>query len=301
MSDFSSFDLSTLDTRTAHGLLLGAVSPRPIALVSTIDGEGRPNLAPFSYFNVFSTRPPMCIFSPNRRGTDGSTKHTHDNVLAVPQVVIHLVDFASVHATSLASCDFEQGVDEFAKAGFTAVPSLKVAPPRALECPVALECEVREVISLGDQGGSGNLVMCEVVQMHVANRVLNESGMPDPQLLDLVGRCGGNSYVRASGDALFTIEKPTATIGMGFDALPNDVRESRVLTGNQLAQLAGLDHLPDETSVNEYKLLELADLFIALEGQGAALELALHQHAAQRIEAGEIEEAWMTLRSFNLG
>jgi flavin reductase (DIM6/NTAB) family NADH-FMN oxidoreductase RutF len=301
MNEFQTFDLAELDTRTAHGLLLGSVSPRPIALVSTVDAQGRPNLAPFSYFNVFSTRPPLCIFSPNRRGTDGSTKHTHDNVLAVPQVVIHLVDYASVHATSLASCDFAEGVDEFAKAGFTAVPSSKVAPPRALECPVALECEVREVVSLGTQGGAGNLVMCEVVQMHIAKKVLNEKGLPDPALLDLVGRCGGNTYVRASGEALFEIRKPLGEIGMGFDALPADIRKSAVLTGNQLAQLAGADGIPDETQVNEHKLVELADIFIELEGQGAALEEALHRRAAGQIDAGQVAEAWMTLRSFNHG
>lgn len=290
-----------LDAKALHGCLLGGIAPRPIAFVSTVDGEGRPNLAPFSYFNVFSANPPLVIFSPARRGRDATTKHTWDNVLEVPEVVVNLVSHAMVHACSLASSDFDEGVDEFVKAGLTPLPSDQVKPARVGESPVQLECRVMKTESLGTQGGAGQLVFAEIVKMHFHQSVLNDHGVPDATKLDLVGRCGGNHYVRVAGDALFEVVKPLGVVGMGVDALPEDIRSSRVLTGNHLAQLAGVEALPDETSVNEHKLLELADVFMDHEDDGAALEGALHALAAEQLNEGLVDEAWKTLLAFNAG
>ena len=297
--DFLTLDPAGMPVLELHPFLLGTVSPRPIALASTVDAEGRPNLAPFSYFNVFSAAPPVLVFSPARRGRDNTTKHTLDNVLAVPEVVIHLVDYALVGASSLASGDFPAGVNEFAKAGLTALPSECVRPPRVAESPVAFECRVDRVEPLGAGAGAGNLVICEVVRMHIRRDVLGADGRPDPALLDLVGRCGGETYVRAGGDALFVWPKPGTTPGMGVDQLPDDIRTSRVLTGNHLALLAGLPAPPDETDVNEFKLLELADLFLTYDGRPAELETALHRAAAAHLDAGDLASAWKCLLAYN--
>ena len=301
MSTHVTYLPSELDAKKLHGCLLGGIAPRPIAFASTVDGQGRVNLAPFSYFNVFSANPPMVIFSPARRGRDATTKHTWDNVQEVGEVVVNLVDHALVHACSLASTDFAEGVDEFVKAGLTPVPSEAVQPPRVGESPVQLECRVMKLESLGDQVGAGQLVFAEIVRMHFREDVLNETGVPDATKLDLVGRCGGAHYVRAHGDALFTVPKPFGFVGMGVDALPEDIRTSRVLTGNHLAMLGGTETMPDETDVNEHKLLELADVFIEHENDGAKLEEALHHMAADFLDKGMVDEAWKTLLAFNAG
>ena len=217
------------------------------------------------------------------------------------EVVVNLVDHALVHACSLASTDYAEGVDEFVKAGLTPVPSEAVQPPRVGESPVQLECKVMKLESLGDQGGAGQLVFAEIVRMHFREDVLNEAGVPDATKLDLVGRCGGAHYVRAHGDALFTVPKPLGVMGMGVDALPEDIRTSRVLTGNHLAMLGGTETMPDETDVNEHKLLELADVFMEHEDDGATLEKALHHMAADFLDKGMVDEAWKTLLSFNAG
>ena len=301
MSTHVTYRPEDLDARTLHGCLLGGIAPRPIAFVSTVDADGRVNLAPFSYFNVFSANPPLVVFSPARRGRDATTKHTWDNVQAVPEVVVNLVDYALVHACSLASTDFAEGVDEFVKAGLTALPSEVVQPPRVAESPVQLECQVVKVESLGEQGGAGQLVFAEIVRMHFRDNVLNDAGVPDATLLDLVGRCGGDHYVRASGEALFTVPKPLGVLGMGVDALPEDIRTSRVLTGNHLAMLGGCEAMPDETDVNEHKLLELAELFMDHEDDGVRLEEELHRRAAELLDKGMVDEAWKTLLAFNAG
>lgn len=298
---YHSFVASQLDTRTLHGLLLGGIAPRPIALASTLDAQGRPNLAPFSYFNVFSASPPVVIFSPARRGKDGTTKHTYENVKVVPEVVINLVDHAMVHACSLASSDFPEGVNEFEKSGLTPLASQDVGPFRVAESPVSLECKVMRVEDLAKAPGAGALVICEVVRMHFRSDVMADGNQVDPWKLDLVGRCGGNAYVRVSGDALFEVPKPLQMVGMGVDQIPADIQESEVLTGAELAQLATLDQAPDETDVNEHKLLELADLFMEHEGDGKALELALHTKAQQEIQSGDVRRAWKTLLAFNAG
>lgn len=284
-----------------HACLLGGIAPRPIAFVSTVNAQGQVNLAPFSYFNVFSANPPLVIFSPARRGRDATTKHTWDNVQEVGEVVVNLVDHALVHACSLASTDYPEGVDEFVKTGLTAVPSEEVKPPRVGESPVQLECKVIKLESLGDHGGAGQLVFAEIVRMHFRSDVLNEDGVPDAAKLDLVGRCGGAHYVRASGEALFTVPKPLGVLGMGVDALPEDIRTSRFLTGRQLALLGGAETMPDETEVNEHKLLELSDIFMEHEDDGARLEEALHRMAAELLDQGMVDEAWKTLLAFNAG
>ncbi len=301
MSHHVTYRPSHLDSKMLHGCLLGGIAPRPIAFVSTVDGLGRVNLAPFSYFNVFSANPPLVIFSPARRGRDATTKHTWDNVNEVGEVVVNLVDHALVHACSLASTDYEEGVDEFLKAGLTPIPSDVVKPPRVGESPIQLECRVLKLESLGEQGGAGQLVFAEIVCMHFREDVLNDEGVPDAVKLDLVGRCGGAHYVRAQGDALFTIPKPLSAVGMGVDALPDDIRTSVVLNGNHLAMLAGVEHMPDETEVNEHKLLELAEVFLDHEDEGAKLELALHQMAADLLDKGMVDDAWKTLLAFNAG
>jgi flavin reductase (DIM6/NTAB) family NADH-FMN oxidoreductase RutF len=282
-----------------HGYLLGAVGPRPIAFASTIDSQGRPNLAPFSFFNVFSANPPILIFSPARSGRTNTTKNTYDNSKEVAEVVINIVNHDMVHQMSLASSEYPRGVDEFEKSGFTPIASEKVKPFRVKESPVQLECKVNQIIELGDQGGAGNLIICEVVLMHIREDLINDKGSIDQQKIDLVARMGGNWYCRAHGEALFEIEKPLTTLGIGVDQIPSDIRRSKILTGNHLGQLGNVEQLPDETEVNEYKLLELSDLFIEHENNAIALEQALHRHAASLLNKNQVKEAWMTLLSFN--
>jgi flavin reductase (DIM6/NTAB) family NADH-FMN oxidoreductase RutF len=278
---------------------LGAVGPRPIAFASTIDKEGNPNLAPFSFFNVFSANPPIAVFSPARSGRTNTTKHTYDNIKEVPEVVINIVNYNMVHQMSLASSEYPKGVDEFTKAGFTKEKSELIRPFRVKESPVQLECKVKEVIELGDQGGAGNLIICEVVLIHIQESILDERGTIDQRKIDLVARMGGNWYCRAYGDALFEIEKPLTTLGIGVDALPTDIRTSNILTGNHLGQLGNVEKLPDETEVNEYKLLELSDIFLKHQDNAKELEQQLHLHAAALLNQGKVNEAWMTLLSFN--
>tara|TARA_B110000444_G_C18847090_1_gene602757 strand:+ start:41 stop:943 length:903 start_codon:yes stop_codon:yes gene_type:complete len=297
----SSFTPQDLTPQKLHALLLGGVSPRPIAFASTVDSEGNVNLAPFSYFNVFSANPPILIFSPARRGRDNTTKHTLDNVLDVPEVVINMVDYALVHACSLASTDYDRGVNEFVKAGLTEVKSELIQPPRVLESPVSFECKVLRVDSFGDNPGAGQLVVCEILRMHFKDSVLNSDGVPDANKLDLVARGGGGYYLRASGDALFEVPKPIANLGMGVDLIPEDIRISNVLTGKHLAMLGNVEVLPNETDVNDYKLLELAEIFIEHQDDGKTLELELHKFAAALLESGNVNGAWKTLLSFNLG
>lgn len=297
----TSFDPKELNPGKLHAYLLGGVAPRPIAFASTVDSEGNVNLAPFSYFNVFSANPPVLIFSPARRGRDNTTKHTYENVLEVPEVVVNMVDYNTVHACSLASTEYAKGVNEFTKAGLTEEKSDIVKPPRVLEAPVSFECKVLRVDSFGDNPGAGQLVVCEILKMHFRNDILNEDGVPDPQKIDLVGRCGGNFYVRASGVALFEVPKPLANLGIGVDSLPEDVRKSSVLTSSHLAMLGNVETLPDETDVNDYKLMELSEIFLDLQDDGSALELELHKHAATLLDNEDVDGAWKTLLSFNLG
>ncbi len=235
-----------------HHYLLGAVGPRPICFASTVDASGNPNLSPFSFFNVFSANPPILIFSPARSGRDNSTKNTHDNVKEVKEVVINVVTYDMVHQMSLASSPFPKGVNEFIKAGFTPIPSDTVKPFRVKESPVQIECKVIELKELGQGGGAGNLVICEVTKMHINENVLNEKGFIDQQKIDLVARMGGDWYCRAHGDALFEVRKPIVTIGIGIDSLPDHIKNSN-LTGNELGLLGGMEAAPTPEECELYK------------------------------------------------
>ena len=292
---------SEIPVSKLHHYLLGAVGPRPIAFASTVDADGNDNLAPFSFFNVFSANPPIMIFSPARSGRTNETKDTYNNVKQVPEVVINVVNFDIVHQMSLASSPFAPGISEFEKAGFTALPSETIRPKRVAESPVQFECKVIEVKELGDQGGAGNLVFCEVLRIHINEAVLDETGMIDQHKIDLVSRMGGNWYCRADEGSMFEIMKPITTVGIGFDQLPADIRLSEILTGNDLGQLAGIEEIPNETDVNEYKLIELSDLFINLEDKPSELERELHLRAKELLKENKLNEAWMSLLAFNNG
>lgn len=248
-----------------HHYLLGSVGPRPIAFASTIDKEGNRNLAPFSFFNVFSANPPILVFSPARSGRTNTTKNTYDNVNEVSEVVINVVSYDMVHQMSLTSSPFEAGVDEFIKSGFTPISSETIRPFRVKESPVQIECEVLEVKELGQNGGAGNLVICEVKRIHISESVLDESNMVDQKKIDLVSRMGGNWYCRADGNSMFEVDKPITTIGIGVDALPEKIRLSNSLTGNDLGILGNMQELPGEELQNKYldEISENLDLHLA--------------------------------------
>ncbi len=282
-----------------HGYLLGGVAPRPIALVSSIDDRGNVNLSPFSFFNVFGANPPIAIFSPARRVRNNTIKHTLENAKEVHEVVINAVTYDMVQQVSLSSTEYPKGVNEFKKAGLTELPSEVVKPPRVKESPFQLECSVEAVYPLGEEGGAGNLVVCQVLRVHIDERILNDQGQIDPQKARLVGRLGGNWYCKAFGDALFEVEKPLRERGIGVDNIPAEIRNSKILTGNNLGQLGNIAQLPDETSVNEYKLLELSDLFQEYENAPEKLEEQLHLLAKRLLEENKVEEAWKVLLSFN--
>jgi len=282
-----------------HHYLLGAVGPRPIALASTIDLNGGKNLAPFSFFNVFSANPPILIFSPARSGRTNTVKDTYNNVKAHPEVVINVVTYSIVEQVSLASSPYAPGISEFEKAGLTPIASELVKPFRVKESPVQFECKVNQVIELGTEGGAGNLIICEVVRMHIDESILDENNQIDAHKIDLVSRMGGDWYCRADANSMFEIKKPITTCGIGYDALPADLLNSKVLSVSDLARLAGIENLPDETEVNEYKLTELSDLFMTHVDDAAHLERALHERAKELLTANKLTEAWLTLLSFN--
>ncbi len=292
-------DPKELPVPKLHSYLLGAIGPRPIAFASTVDENGVNNLSPFSFFNVFSAAPPILIFSPARNGRTNTTKDTYNNVKVIPEVVINIVNIDILHQASLSSAPFSSEVDEFTKAGLTPIPSDLIRPMRVKESPVQFECKVIEVKELGDQGGAGNLVFCEVVKIHINESVLADDGSIDQLKINLVARMGGNWYCHANEKSMFQIVKPITKVGIGFDQLPDDIKSSPILTGNDLAQLSSVEELPNETDVNDYKLLELSELFITYEDNAKALELALHQRAKDLIAHDDIEGAWMTLLAFN--
>ena len=269
-----------------HGHLLGAVGPRPIALTSTVDASGNPNLSPFSFFNVFSANPPIAIFSPARRVRNNTTKHTLDNVLDNKEVVINLVSHIMVQQTSLSSTEYEKGVNEFDKAGFTAIASEAVKPFRVKESPVQLECVVNEVIALGNEGGAGNLVICEIKLIHIDESILNEAGKIDPNKIDLVGRMGGNWYCRASQDAIFEVKKPLTTLGIGIDQIPSFIRNSDILSGNDLGILGNVEHIPS---------MEEVEQFCTTNNLKNENSTTLHQKAKELLNHGNTMDAWKTL------
>ena len=291
MNDTTTFDPQQLSTPVLHGYLLAAVGPRPIALASTIDNQGRINLSPFSFFNVFSANPPVMIFSPARRGKDNTTKDTYENVLEIPEVVINVVNHSMVEQVSLASSEFPKEINEFQKAGLTEVASEKVRPPRVGESPVSFECTVQEVITLGAEGGAGNLIISEVKLLHIHSQYLDTQEKLDTTKLDLVGRMGGSWYTRASGNSLFQVEKPARSLGIGIDQLTESIRNSTVLSGNNLARLGSMPNLPDNQEIQDWKTkpgnMELYDKPNAME--------QLHMTAKQMIEKDQIQQALLIL------
>lgn len=297
--EFRTYTLDEMKPADVQGLLQGAIAPRPICFASTVDTEGNVNLSPFSFFNLFSSNPPVVVFSPARRVRDNTTKHTLENVLQVPEVVINIVNYNMVQQMSLSSTEYPKGTNEFIKSGFTPVPSELIRPPRVKESPVQMECIVKQVIPLGDSGGAGNLIICDVKRVHVNIDVLNAVGKIDQQLIDLVARMGGDWYSRAHGDALFEVPKPLTTLGMGVDQLPESIRLSKVLTGNDLGMLGNTEVLPDADSIEVYVRMnkELQQLHQTLSGD--ALENALHQMAHNLLVKSQVEDAWKVLLSLS--
>lgn len=283
-------DFSSLTPREAYGYLSAAVAPRPICFASTVDKRGKVNLSPYSFFNVVSGDPPMMVFAPQLSGRDGSAKDTLNNVLEVPEVVINVVNHALVEQMSLSSTAYPSGVNEFVKAGLTQTPSDVITPPRVGESPVAFECVVDRVIALGDGPMAGNMVLARAVRVHVRGEYLTD-GKLDPTLLDLVGRMGGSDYVRASGDALFEIPKPIRTLGIGVDSLPERVRHSDVLTGNDLGRLGNLEQLPTAAEVQAL-VSEVGTPTGAAEGIKSQ-----HEFAQQLLRTGKVKEALAVLLS----
>jgi flavin reductase (DIM6/NTAB) family NADH-FMN oxidoreductase RutF len=284
-------DPKTIPVSKLQGYLQSTVSPRPIAFVSSVDREGKVNLSPFSFFNMFSMNPPILVFSPSRRVRDNTTKHTLQNVLEVPEVVINIVSHRMVQQASLASVEFPKGVNEFYKAGFTEVPSERVKPPRVGESPASFECKVNQVIPLGSEGGAGNLVVCEVVLAHFNDEIFDESGKVDPNKIDAVARMGGDYYCRAYGESIFEVPKPTDKQSIGFDQIPESIRNSKILSGNDLGMLATVEKLPEQAEV--LKIKQSDEVKEAVE-QG---KNAVHLLAKKYLSEGKPCEAWMVLLS----
>lgn len=246
-----SIDPKELTAVQTQAYLQGAVGPRPIAFASTVDAEGNANLSPFSFFNLFSSNPPILIFSPARRVRNNTVKHTLLNCEATKEVVINIANYDMVQQLSLSSTEYGDGVDEFVKAGFTKVVSDVVKPFRVAESPVQLECKVNDIIALGDQGGAGNLIICQVVKIHISKAILNDNGVIDQHKIDLIARMGGNWYTRAT-PGMFEVEKPLTTLGIGVDAIPNEAKKSGIFAGNDLGVLGNVEHLPEQTEINAF-------------------------------------------------
>jgi len=295
--------MQNLETKTfepaVHGrvfdnLIKYAVAPRPICFASTIDSAGEINLSPFSYFNYMSQNPPICVFSPLRRVRDGSTKHTLDNINEVAEVVINIVNYDMVQQQSLASTEYAKGINEFDKSGLTPIPSQHIKPPRVAESPIQLECKVRQVIPLAEGGGAGNLVIAEVVCVHVKSHLLDENDLVNQADLDLVARLGGDWYCRVTEENLFEVPKPLRKLGIGVDQLPEHIRLSSILTGNQLGLLANIEALPEETDLarNDSHVQQLLTMW---ENDKVQLTNELHRYAAQLLDQDEIDFAWQVL------
>jgi flavin reductase (DIM6/NTAB) family NADH-FMN oxidoreductase RutF len=280
-----SLDPKELTIPVLQKYLQNAIAPRPICFASTISANGEPNVAPFSFFNIFSSNPPIAIFSPAYSGRTGAAKDTLKNVLEVPECVINIVNYNMVQQTSLASSPFPKGVNEFEKAGFTPIASELIKPFRVKESPVQMECKVIEVKELGKLGGAGNLVICEIIKIHIDESVLNEANQIDVKKIDLVARMGDNYYCRASGEALFEVEKPITTIGIGYDQIPSEIRNSKILSGNNLGLLGSVEALPNTEEITEFK--KTIKIFSSKEDQ--------HQYAKSLLEANKVKEAWMVL------
>lgn len=283
-------------TSLFHSYMLASIAPRPIAFASTIDKNGLKNLAPFSFFNAFGSKPPILVFSPARRVRDNTIKHTLENIEETGEVVINVVNYDMVQQMSLASTEYPKGVDEFIKSGLTAIPSEKIKPFRVKESPVQMECKVLEVKAMGTEGGAANLIICEIVLMHIDEKILNAENKIDVHKIDLVARMGENYYCRASGSNIFEVTKPLADQGIGVDQIPERIRLSKILTGNNLGQLGNINQLPGESEVTEtaFKIYtkELRERF---GKQPELFEEKLHELAKVLLDKGEVNEAWNIL------
>src|ERR1035437_6393732 len=290
---FKTILLKDIKTTEVQNYLQSAIAPRPICFASTIDKAGNVNLSPFSFFNMFSAKPPLLIFSPSRRVRDNTIKHTLENILEVPEVVINIVSYDMVQQTSLSSCEYPKGTDEFIKAGFTKEPSILIKPPRVKESPVQLECKVIEVKPLGTEGGAGNLVIAEVLMAHINENVLDETGHIDQRKLDLVARLGLNWYARINKDNLFEVEKPHLKLGVGVDNLPDPIRTSKYLSGNDLGQLANVNELPTiDPSFDDERLKQIIQYFSINPEE---MEKELHLYAKELLDKRKVNEAWQVL------
>lgn len=285
-------DTSELTPVQLQNYLQYAIAPRPICFATTIDKQGNVNLSPFSFFNLFSTNPPLCVFSPARRVRDNTTKHTLENILEVKECVINIVNYPMVQQTSLASTDYGKGVNEFEKAGFTMLPSVLVKPPRVAEAPVQMECIVTEVISLGEKPGAGNLILAEIKRIHIKEEILDAEGKIDQAKIDLVARLGGDWYCRVTPENLFKVAKPLTTLGIGVDALPSGVRNSYVLTGNDLGMLGNIETIPSDDDIdlirNHAGVKEVLDATI---GDSVNRQRELHELAKEMLSRGEVNDA----------
>ncbi len=271
-----------------------AIAPRPVAFVSTINKAGEANLSPFSFFNLFSINPAIAIFSPSRRGRDNTTKHTLQNVLEVPEAVIHICDIDIIQQMSLTSCEFPAGIDEFIKAGFTKTPATLVQPPMVKEAKVKMECRITEIKSLGDKGGAGQLVFAEILLMHVDENILDAEGtMIDPYKMQQVARLGGDWYAVVNENSLMKVAKPNTKLGIGIDALPEAIRTSGILTGNDLGQLANVHEMPFVDATFEDETLKHIIQYYSLNPDD--MEKELHTHARKLLAAGHVSEAWQVL------
>lgn len=291
--------LSELPIMQKQAWLQHAIAPRPICFASTIDEAGNSNLSPFSFFNLFSSNPPIVVFSPARKGRDNTTKHTLDNVLAVPECVINIVDYSMVQQMSLSSCEYPKGVDEFIKAGFTKEAATIVKPPMVKEAKIKLECKINEVKSLGDQGGAGQLVIAEVLCMHIDDAILNAEGtMIDQTKLELVARLGGDWYCKVNSHNLFKVAKPNTALGIGIDAIPESIKSSSILTGNHLGQLGNVNELPSiDPSFHDDRLKNIIQYYSI---NPTEMEQELHKYAAELLNQEKVQEAWQILLSGTL-
>lgn len=292
MREMISVSTNDITTAKLHGYLLGAVGPRPIAFASTLDEKKRPNLSPFSFFNVFSANPPILIFSPSRRVRDNTTKHTLENIIKIKEVVINVVNFDIVQQMSLSSTEYPKGENEFKKAGLTMLKSDLVKPFRVAESPVQFECKVIKVEALGENGGAGNLIFCEVIKIHVDASILDESGSIDQHKIDLVARMGGNWYSRAN-KGLFEVPKPLSTIGIGIDAIPEEIRYSKILTGNDLGMLGNIEKIPSIAEVQDFITSNISiRTLISADDKNQ-----LHQKAQEYLHKNDVLSAWKVLLS----
>jgi len=285
-----SIDPKDISSARLQGYLQSAVGPRPIAFASTIDKNGVPNLSPFSFFNIFSANPPILIFSPARRVRDNTIKHTLVNAEATREVVINVVNYDIVQQTSLSSSEYPDGVNEFVKAGFTEIPSEMVKPYRVAQSPVQFECKVNEIISLGTKGGAGNLVICEILKMHISESVLDENGNIDPVKIDLVSRMGGNWYSRAN-QGLFEVAKPITTLGIGVDQIPNFIKESTVFDGNDLGKLGNIESLPTTEEINIFVKQNFAVKGVLSSDD----QLKQYKKAKEYLDQNDVDSAWKVL------